>query len=140
MISPALQLEEFFSDNYFYYQVKLGRGGGRACSTLHPPAAHAKIIQKNRTPLKDKCVILLWRRRLRIADGIKTKGGIYMRPGPTQTAISSYRSPYISFHAFTWDRPKNKFRPVVENSYPAVAYLTRHEILSGRTGDRTVLM
>ena len=28
MISPALQLEEFFSDNYFYYQVKLGRGGG----------------------------------------------------------------------------------------------------------------
>ena len=34
-------------------------GGGRACPTLHPPAAHAKIIQKNRAPLKDKCVILL---------------------------------------------------------------------------------
>ena len=27
--------------------------------------------------------------------------GNYMRPGQTQTGMSSYRSPYISFHAFT---------------------------------------
>ena len=27
-----------------------------------------------------------------------------MRPGRTQTGMSSYRSPYISFYAFTWDR------------------------------------
>ena len=33
-------------------------------------AAHAEITQKNRTPLKDKCVILLWKHRLRKADGI----------------------------------------------------------------------
>ena len=39
------------------------------------------------------------------------------RPGRTQTGISQYRSPYISFHAFTWDRPKNEFRPVAEKSY-----------------------
>ena len=30
-------------------------------------------------------------------------GGNYMRPGRTQTVMSSYRSPYVSFHAFTWD-------------------------------------
>ena len=34
------------------------------------------------------------------------------REGRTQTGMSSYRSPYISFHAFTWDRPKNELRPV----------------------------
>ena len=34
------------------------------------------------------------------------------RVGRTQTGMSSYRSPYISFHAFTWDRPKNELRPV----------------------------
>ena len=39
-------------------------------------------------------------------------GGIYMKLGRTQTGMSSYRSPYISFHAFTWDRPKNELRPV----------------------------
>ena len=45
-----------------------------------------------------------------------------MRPGLTQTGMSSYRSPYISFHAFyTWDRPRNELRPVG---------LTRHELLS----------
>ena len=29
-----------------------------------------------------------------------------MRPGRTQTGMSSYRSLYISFHAFTWNRLK----------------------------------
>ena len=32
--------------------------------------------------------------------------------GRTQTGRSSYQSPYISFHAFTWDRRKNELRPV----------------------------
>ena len=31
-----------------------------------------------------------------------------MRPGRTQTGMSSYRSPYISFHAFTCELPKNE--------------------------------
>ena len=39
-------------------------------------------------------------------------GGIYMRPGRTQTGMSSYRALYISFSAFTWDRPDNELRPV----------------------------
>ena len=39
-------------------------------------------------------------------------GGNYMRPGLTQTGVSSYRTPYISFYAFTWDWPKNKLRAV----------------------------
>ena len=30
-----------------------------------------------------------------------SKGGIYMRPGRTQTGVNSYRPPYISFYAFT---------------------------------------
>ena len=34
------------------------------------------------------------------------------RTGRTQTSMSSYRSPYISFHVFTWNRPKNELRPV----------------------------
>ena len=38
--------------------------------------------------------------------------GNYMRPTRTRTGMSSYRSPYISFHAFTWDRPKNELRAV----------------------------
>ena len=38
--------------------------------------------------------------------------GNYMRPGRTQTGMSSYRSPYISFYAFTWDRPKSELRAV----------------------------
>ena len=38
-------------------------------------------------------------------------GGNYMRPGRTQTGMSSYRSPYISFHVFTCDRPENELRP-----------------------------
>ena len=38
-------------------------------------------------------------------------GGNYMRPGRTQTGMSSYRSPHISIHAFTWDRPKSELRP-----------------------------
>ena len=38
-------------------------------------------------------------------------GGNYMRPGRTQTGMSLYRSPYISFHAFTWDWPKSELRP-----------------------------
>ena len=39
-------------------------------------------------------------------------GGDYMRPGRTQTGMSSYQSPYISFDAFTWDQPQNELRPV----------------------------
>ena len=39
-------------------------------------------------------------------------GGNYMRPGRTQTGMSSCRSPYISFHVFTWDRPKNELEPL----------------------------
>ena len=35
-----------------------------------------------------------------------------MKPGRTWTSISSYGSPYISFQAFTWDRPKNELRAV----------------------------
>ena len=38
-------------------------------------------------------------------------GGNYMRLGRTQTGMSSYQSPYISFHAFTWDQPKSELRP-----------------------------
>lgn len=38
-------------------------------------------------------------------------GGNYMRLGRTQTGMSSYRSPYMSFHAFTWNRPKSQLRP-----------------------------
>ena len=34
-------------------------------------------------------------------DELAELGGIYMRLGRTQTGMSSYRSPYISFHAFT---------------------------------------
>ena len=34
-----------------------------------------------------------------------------MRPGQTRSGMSSYRSPYITFHAFTCDRPKNELRP-----------------------------
>ena len=37
--------------------------------------------------------------------------GNYMRPGRTQTGMSLYRSPYISFHVFTWDQPKRELRP-----------------------------
>ena len=36
--------------------------------------------------------------------------GNYMRPGRTQTGMSLYRSPYISFHVFTWDQPKRELR------------------------------
>ena len=35
-----------------------------------------------------------------------------MKPGRTWTSISLYGSPYISFQAFTWDRPKNELRAV----------------------------
>ena len=42
----------------------------------------------------------------------RISGGNYMRPGRTRTGMSSYRSPYISFHTFTWDRPKNELRAV----------------------------
>ena len=56
------------------------------------------------------------------ADGIKTKGVFDMRqrPGRTQTGVSSYRSPYISFHTFTWNRPKNEFRDRSQKS-PSVS-------------------
>ena len=37
--------------------------------------------------------------------------GNYMRPERTQTGMSLYRSPYISFHVFTWDQPKCELRP-----------------------------
>ena len=39
-------------------------------------------------------------------------GGNYMRPGGTHTGMISYRAPYISFYAFTGDRPDNELRPV----------------------------
>ena len=39
-------------------------------------------------------------------------GGIYMRPGRTQTGLSWYRPPYISIYAFTWDRSDNELRLV----------------------------
>ena len=32
--------------------------------------------------------------------------------GQTQTSMSLYRPPYVSFYAFTWDRPDNELRPV----------------------------
>ena len=51
------------------------------------------------------------------------------REGRTQTGMSSYRSPYISFHAFTWDRPKNELRPV----WLHPRSLTRHKLLSYRS-------
>ena len=42
----------------------------------------------------------------------RTKVFTCMRLGQTQTGMSSYRSPYISFHVFTLDRSKNELRPV----------------------------
>ena len=33
-------------------------------------------------------------------------GGNCMRPERTQTGMSLYRPPYISFHSFTWDWPE----------------------------------
>ena len=47
-----------------------------------------------------------------------------MRPGRTQAGMSSYRSPHISFHAFTWDRPKNEQRSV----WLRLGRRTRHEL------------
>ena len=35
-----------------------------------------------------------------------------MRPGRTQIGMSSYRRPYISFYAFTRERPDNELKPV----------------------------
>ena len=49
-------------------------------------------------------------------------GGIYMRPGRTQTGMSSYRSPYISFHVFTCNRPKNE---IDQSDFVSVADPTR---------------
>ena len=46
------------------------------------------------------------------SETTESKGVFYMRPGRTQAGMSSYRSPHISFHAFTWDRPKNELRSV----------------------------
>jgi len=42
-----------------------------------------------------------------------------------QTGMSSYRSPYISFHAFTWDRSKNELCMIGLTSSRS---LTRHEL------------
>ena len=56
---------------------------------------------------------------------IVTMGVNYMRLGRTQTGMSSYQSPYISFHAFTWDRPKSEPR--------------RPDIVSGQSYFRTGL-
>ena len=56
-------------------------------------------------------------------------GGNYMRPRRTQTGMSSYQSPYISFHAFTCNRPKNELRPV----WLSCRSLTQHELLSYRS-------
>ena len=47
-----------------------------------------------------------------------------MRPGRTQAGMSSYQSPHISFHAFTWDRPKNELRSV----WLRLGRRTRHEL------------
>ena len=53
-------------------------------------------------------------------------GGNCMRLERTQTGMSLYRPPYISFHSFTWDWPeKYELRPV---SFVSVA--DRHELLS----------
>ena len=44
-------------------------------------------------------------------------GGIYMRLGRTQTDMSSYRSPYISFHVFTelkMNSDRSDFIPVAD--------------------------
>ena len=44
-------------------------------------------------------------------------GGIYMRLGRTQTGMSSYRSPYISFHVFTelkMNSDRSDFIPVAD--------------------------
>ena len=49
-----------------------------------------------------------------------------MRLGQTQTGMSSYRSPYFSFHAFTWDRPENDTQTGLTSS----RLLTGHELLS----------
>ena len=43
--------------------------------------------------------------------------GIYMRLGRTQTGMSSYRSPYISFHVFTdlkMNSDRSDFIPVAD--------------------------
>ena len=41
-----------------------------------------------------------------------TEGGIYMRPGRTETSMSSYRPPYNSFYTITWNCPDSELRPV----------------------------
>ena len=53
--------------------------------------------------------------------------GNYMRPGRTQTGMSLYRPPYISFHSFTWDRPEKC--ELIYQSHLSRS-LTRHELLS----------
>ena len=55
-----------------------------------------------------------------------------MRLGRTQTGVSSYRSPYFSFHAFTWERPKNELRPEL-TGLTSSRSLTGHELLSCRS-------
>jgi len=51
-------------------------------------------------------------------------GGNYMRPGRTQTGMSSYRSSYTSFHAFTWDWPKNELTLITRVSVNLVNEMT----------------
>ena len=58
-----------------------------------------------------------------------------MRPEQTWTSMSSYRSTYISFHLFTWDRPKTNSE---RSDFVSVADPTR--VIFVPIGDCTVLM
>ena len=77
--------------------------------------------QKSKRKIKSQCLKSIFKEKnenhkskvdLRTS---RTIGGTDLHEtgtGRTQTGRSSYQSPYISFHAFTWDRPKNELRPV----------------------------
>ena len=77
--------------------------------------------QKSKRKIKSQCLKSIFKEKnenhkskvdLRTS---RTIGGTDLHEtgtGRTQTGRSSYQSPYISFHAFTWDRRKNELRPV----------------------------
>ena len=88
------------------------------CQLRRPTVA---MHQKSKRKIKSQCLKSIFKEKnenhkskvdLRTS---RTIGGTDLHEtgtGRTQTGRSSYRSPYISFHAYTWDRPKNELRPV----------------------------
>ena len=70
-------------------------------------------VEKEKSHLKRKVKITNQKSIYDLAE----LGGIYMRLGRTQTGMSSYRSPYISFHVFTelkMNSDRSDFIPVAD--------------------------